>query len=34
VVGRPIRKAPDMVDAARRLLEDIEQGFRDRYGTA
>jgi orotidine-5'-phosphate decarboxylase len=34
VVGRPIRKAPDMVDAARRLLEDIAQGFRDRYGTA
>jgi len=33
VVGRPIRKAPDPVEAARRLLEDIELGQRDRTGS-
>ncbi len=33
VVGRPIRKAADPVDAARRLLEDIEKGQRERYGS-
>jgi len=32
VVGRPIRKAPDPVEAARRILEEIEQGCRDRFG--
>lgn len=33
VVGRPIRKAPDPVEAAKRLLEDIEEGQRERFGS-
>lgn len=32
VVGRPIRKASNPVDAACRILEEIEQGRRDRLG--
>ena len=32
VVGRPIRKAPDPVAAARRILDEIEEGRRDRFG--
>jgi len=32
VVGRPIRKAPDPVAAAQRILDEIEQGRRDRFG--
>jgi orotidine-5'-phosphate decarboxylase len=34
VVGRPIRKASNPADAAQRLLEDIEKGQKDRFGTA
>lgn len=33
VVGRPIRLAPDPPQAARRILEDIELGMRDRAPT-
>jgi len=32
VVGRPIRKAPDPVEAAQRILEEIDQGHKDRLG--
>ena len=32
VVGRPIRKAADPADAARRILDEIELGYRDRLG--
>ena len=32
VVGRPIRLAEDPVDAARKVVAEIEQGWRDRSG--
>jgi orotidine-5'-phosphate decarboxylase len=32
VVGRPIRLAPDPVEAARQVVAEIEQGWRDRSG--
>ena len=32
VVGRPIRLAADPVDAARKVVAEIEQGMRDRSG--
>jgi orotidine-5'-phosphate decarboxylase len=32
VVGRPIRLAADPVDAARKVVAEIEQGLRDRPG--
>jgi orotidine-5'-phosphate decarboxylase len=32
VVGRPFRLAADPVDAARKVVAEIEQGWRDRSG--
>jgi len=32
VVGRPIRLAADPVEAARKVVAEIEQGRRDRSG--
>ena len=34
VVGRPIRTAPDPVEAAARVVEEIEKGLQDRHQTA